>query len=100
MPKQYKPYHPPEYDKTVVIAFQMLQKGEAAPHQQQLVLDYVINNIAHTYDMSYFPESQRDTDFAEGKRFVGNEIIKMLKLKVGLIKEATNVYNEIPTDGR
>lgn len=91
MPKQYRPFHPPKYDKQVVIAFQMVHEGKGSPGQQQMVIDYVINEICRTYDMSYFPDNQRDTDFAEGKRFVGNEVIKLLKLKVGRLEEESNV---------
>jgi hypothetical protein len=30
--------------------------------------------------LSYRPQSERDTSFAEGKRFVGMQIVKQLKL--------------------
>ena len=52
-------------------------------------MQYIIQVLCATYDMSYRPggeEGRRDTDFAEGKRSVGNQIVKLLKVKVGQLK--------------
>ena len=75
-----KPYLPAEYQAADVTAIQQLERGEAGPDMQKRALAWIINEAAKTYDLSYHPESDRDTSFAEGKRYVGSSIVKMLKL--------------------
>lgn len=81
-PAPYKPWLPATYARANAAALQALLRGEATPHQQKLALDWIIEQAARTYDTTYFPDSDRDSAFAEGKRFVGNQIIKMLKLNL------------------
>lgn len=76
----YKPWHPATYEKGDAVAMQALLRGDATKDQQKRALDWIIGQAARTHDMTYFSESDRDSAFAEGKRFVGNQIIKMLKL--------------------
>ena len=73
-------FKPPVYEAADVTAIQQLERGEAGPEMQKRALSWIINNVAKTYDMSYRPGDTHDTAFHEGRRFVGNEIIKMLKL--------------------
>ncbi len=64
---------------------QALATGEASPEQQKRALRWIVENAAGTYDMSYRPGAEngrRDTDFAEGKRHVGNQIVKLLKVSL------------------
>lgn len=81
-PKQQKPEKdplaPPKVDAKIIQAFQDLARGEANKDQQLRVLDYLINPLCRTYDLSYRPESERDTVFAEGKRFIGLNIVGLL----------------------
>lgn len=81
------PWKPPKYGKAQAVAIQMLAQGQATEGQQQMALDWIINECCKTYDMSYRPDNQKDQDFAEGKRYVGNEIIKLIKVKIGQLKE-------------
>lgn len=48
-----------------------------------MALRWIIETAAGTYDMSFRagPDGERETTFAEGRRFVGNQIIKQLKLR-------------------
>lgn len=80
---------PPDYAVLEVSAMQALQRGEASPHQQQAVLRWIIEQAAGTYDLSFSPESDRATAFAEGRRFVGLQCVKLLKLDVNKLKKAT-----------
>lgn len=64
---------------------QRLAQGTADEHAQKQALDYIINTLCNTYDLSFRPDEQggrRATDFAEGKRFVGLQLIAMLKTSV------------------
>jgi len=74
------PWQPAPYDENVTGAIKALQAGAANGGQQQRALKWIIEALCGTYDLSYRPQSERDTSFAEGKRFVGMQIVKQLKL--------------------
>jgi hypothetical protein len=76
------PWHPAPYDEAVTGALKALQSGTANAAQQQRALKWIIEPLCGTYDLSYRPgeDGERDTAFAEGKRFVGQQIVKQLKL--------------------
>lgn len=69
-------------------AFQALVRGEANEGQQKQVVNYVINDLCATYDLSYRPDNDRDTTFAEGKRFVGLQIVKLTKLSTEVVRKS------------
>lgn len=73
-------FKPPVYDAADVTAIQQIERGEAEKDMQQRALKWIIEECCKTYDMSYRPGDTHETAFHEGRRFVGNEIIKMLKL--------------------
>lgn len=75
------PYQPCPYDDAVIAAFRALFNGEASPDQQRRVLDYIVEVLADKDGLSYRGENTHDTAFAEGRRFVGLQIVKMLKLR-------------------
>jgi hypothetical protein len=79
-----QPWHPVPYDDVVTNALKALDAGIASAGQQTVALRWIVEVAAGTYDMSYRPgaDGQRDTDFAEGRRFVGNSIVKQLKLRL------------------
>lgn len=81
------PWKPTEWEPADVAAIQALVRGDASPEQQRRAVDYIINDIAGTYDMSYRPDSERDSVFAEGKRFVGLQIVKAIKLNLARIRQ-------------
>lgn len=88
------PYAPAHYEPADVSAIQALGRGNANPDQQRRALQYIINIVADTYGLSYRPDSQRDTDFAEGKRFVGLQLVKLLKLNTEAIRQAKSSTQE------
>jgi hypothetical protein len=78
------PWEPADYDETVVYAIRALRSGEALPHQQMIVwnwLMYVSGAGDGFDDLSFRPgaDGDRATTFAEGKRFVGLQAKKMLR---------------------
>lgn len=82
------PWKPPHYEIEDAGAIQALLRGEAMPHQQKRALAYIIESLCSTYDMSYRPSGDRDTCFAEGKRFVGSQLVKLTKLNLAAMKAA------------
>ena len=82
----HAPWLPPEYEPADVAAIQALARGNASMDQQKRALAWFIEKAAGAYEMSYRPggiEGDRDSAFAEGRRFVGNQVVKMIKLKAG-----------------
>ena len=82
------PWYPPEYELSDVCALKGLANGTATPEQQQQALKWIIERACATYELSYRPTSDRDTTFAEGRRFVGLQIVKALHLDLEMLKRA------------
>lgn len=78
---------PPEWEPADVEAFQALQRGDCSPHLQQRALAWLINKAAATYELSFAPGDDRLTSFAEGRRFVGLQVVKMLALDTQKIRK-------------
>lgn len=95
VPEKYRPNTAPETpicEPADAGAIQALQRGNATALQQKRALAWVIETAAATYDTSYRkggPEGDRETVFAEGRRFVGNLIVGALKLKLGQPRRET-----------
>jgi hypothetical protein len=80
------PYAPAAYDIADASAIQALMRGEADAFQQQRVLKWIIEQAAGTYEFQYYP-SERDTAFALGRGFVGQQVIKLSKLNLSALRE-------------
>ena len=87
MIRDWKPklraHDPADYDPEVVYALRAMHDGAALPHQQKLAWEWLMYVTAAGdgfADLSFRPgpDGQRETDFAEGKRFVGLQMRKML----------------------
>ncbi len=84
----HAPWKPPSFEPEDAAALQALAKGTASAAQQKRALAWIIEQGAATYDLAYRPgaqEGDRDTAFALGRVFVGQQIVKLLKLKLGLL---------------
>ena len=87
------PWKPVSYELADADAIQALMRGDADKGKQQRALKFIIENICGAYDVSYRPggeEGRRDTDFAEGRRFTGLQIIKFLKLNLSALRRENN----------
>jgi hypothetical protein len=82
----HAPWKPPAADPADTAALQALARGNATADQQKRALDWIVIAACGTYDFAYRPgENDRDTNVALGRQFVGQQIVKQLKLKIGLI---------------
>ena len=88
--KKAEAWYPPDWELADASAIQALERGEATPEQQKRALKWIVETASSTYDLSYRPESERDTAFAEGRRFVGLNIVKLLKLQLSLLRRKEN----------
>lgn len=87
--KQTPPYLRCDWDIPVASAVQALARGEATPDQQRQFCNWLINVACATYDTSFQPESDRASSFAEGRRFVGLQIVKLTKISTNALRKAT-----------
>lgn len=80
---------PPEWEDADAYAIQRCIQGNADPADQRRAIDWIINAACGTYDLSFRPgvQGDRDTSFAEGRRFVGLQIIKMSKINYQRMNE-------------
>ena len=94
-----EPWKPADYDDDVVYAVRALYAGVATEGQQKLAwswIMYVTGAGDEWADLSFRPGAagERDTVFAEGKRFAGLQLRKMLHPAVTPKPEPT------PTEGK
>lgn len=73
---------PPEYAIADAESVQALARGDANPTQQKRALEWIISAAAATYDQSYRPGDTHETSFSEGRRFVGLQLVKLLKINI------------------
>lgn len=62
-------------------AINALTRGEATAQQQGLIVKWIERATA-VGEMSYRPTGDRDTAFAEGKRFVGLQFFTLAKARI------------------
>lgn len=70
---------PAHYTMDVLTAIRACIAGSANEGQQKLAMDWIITKASNLYDMSYRPQDSGATSFHEGRRFVGSQIVKMLR---------------------
>lgn len=74
-----QPWHPADYDEADAGALKALNAGNANEAQQKRALAYIINTLAGTYEETFYPE-ERNSAYAQGRRYVGLQIVKLLNL--------------------
>lgn len=83
--KPTAPNIPAPYEESTVMAIRALAEGKATEGQQKAALDWIITKACNLYDMSFrMPEDggESATNFHEGRRFAGSQIVKMLTKEV------------------
>lgn len=86
---EHAPWRPPSYEDHEAAALQALERGTATMAQQKMALNWIIFKAAGTYDLPYRPgglEGERDTLFALGRMMVGQQIVKLLRIRLGAAK--------------
>jgi hypothetical protein len=73
---------PVDYNENIIMAVRAVSAGVASESQQKLFFDYLLfaSKWGKYSDISYRPgpDGDRETAFAEGRRFVGQQISKLL----------------------
>lgn len=86
-PEAFKTVH---LSKREMYAIRQLEAGEADSDTQRVALSAILKKICRTYDMHFVPECDRQTAFLEGRGFVGQTILKVMRLdpnELNAIKE-------------
>jgi hypothetical protein len=92
------PWHPAEWEPEDAFAVQAVMYGRAGEDQQKRAMNFIVHQICGTYDLSYRPTSDRDTAFAEGKRFVGLQCVKFAQLNIAALRGRTSEQGETPKE--
>ena len=94
------PWLPADYSYKDVVAVKAVAQGTATAEQQTRAVDWIINQAALTYDMPFRSDADggdRDTTFALGKVFVGQQVVKLVNLPLALME---TLRKKDETDGR
>ena len=73
------PWLPANCDYYDVVALQHVARGIANPDEQVRALAWIVA-ISRTHNDNYYPQSSRDTDYAQGMRKVGLEILRLVNM--------------------
>lgn len=74
----YPPHEPAAVTPSVRAALRALAAGAASGHQQQAALRWITEAASQTYDRTYRPGDATASAFAEGRRFVGLQIVQAI----------------------
>ncbi len=83
-------WHPSDdYDAKDIRAMQALAEGTANAEQQKRALDWIIIKAAATYEDGFLADDPHGRIHARmsGRASVGQQIIKLMKLKADLFRE-------------
>jgi hypothetical protein len=85
----WEPWKPSEWEIADAAAIQALGRGTASEEQQKRALQFIVNTLAGTYDGSFRPgpDGERVTSFAEGKRHVGLQLVKLANINLSAFKK-------------
>lgn len=78
------PWKLPIFSDAEIFALQALERGTANAEQQKRAIACIELKICAAQRMSFYPgaeDGRRASDFAEGKRWVGGQIRRLLKLR-------------------
>lgn len=81
-----EPWKPADYEIADAAAIQAVAHGRASEDQQRRAFHFIVHAICGNYDLPYRPASARDTDFALGKMFVGQQLVKFVNLNLAVLR--------------
>jgi hypothetical protein len=84
---RHQPWHPPKFDRSDAMAMKAVATGTANESQQKQAIEYIVGTLAITYDETYWADSERNSAFAQGRRFVGLQIVKMVNLSGAALEQ-------------
>lgn len=81
---KHDPWITPQYTAYDAGCIKALSFGVASSDQQVHALRFIVEGLSAAYDISFRPgpEGERATSFAEGRRFVGMQLVKLTKVNM------------------
>ena len=79
---------PGHLNKADVLALKMCAQGEATPEQQKRAIEAIIGRVACADEQSFRADDHggtRETDFSEGKRYVGLQLRKLISTPLDIL---------------
>jgi hypothetical protein len=71
----------PPTENADIFAIQAVAKGIANEAQQKRAFEFIVSMLCETDRMTFWRDSIRLTDFAEGKRWVGVQLRRYVRLR-------------------
>lgn len=72
-------------NKADAFAIQAVALGTATEDQQKRAFSCIVRELAGTYDMTFDPESERASNFNEGRRHVGRALVNLINANITLL---------------
>jgi hypothetical protein len=91
---------PAEWEVPDAAALQALARGDATPDQQLRALKWVIEAAAGTYEHTFVPGASDQSTYLEGRRSVGLQMVKLLKVSLPALKQAAEAKKNQPARKR
>ena len=79
---------PAEWELPDASALQALARGEADQHQQLRALKWIVEAACGTYEHTFVPGSPDQTQYLEGRRSAGLQIVKLCKVDLAALRQA------------
>ena len=87
---------PAQFDDFVIYSLHALADGNATPHQQKKILEWIINHASRANGMHY-TEKQSDKDFSMGRAFVGQQMLELMRIPMMNLPPDTTPPERPPT---
>jgi hypothetical protein len=81
------PHAPAPYHLADLTAVQAVAGGTATPDQQRRAMQWIVESACDTYGLGWHPEGGHAASFVAGRRFGGLQVVKAIKINVGLLKK-------------
>jgi hypothetical protein len=81
------PWAPAKFELADASAIQALAAGNANSVQQKLALEWILTQACRIRELSFWPDSARGSDLAEGRKFVGYQIMKLVSINIGALRK-------------
>lgn len=79
---------PAEWELADAAAIQALARGDAEASQQKRALTVIVEKLAGTYEHTFVPGAHDQSTYLEGRRSVGLQIVKLLKVDLAALRQA------------
>lgn len=97
-----EPWAVPDYGLPEASAIQALYHGTASEEQQREAFTYIVQQLCGIGELSFRPPAidpnGHAAAFAEGKRFVGLQLVKFAQLNLALLRKKDPTGKPIPTE--